>query len=105
MAGCGGRADVDRRHPFDRVQCDSTQLSLEVLRFTASIRPQSIPAHGLGTNSLLEERDGIAVGHPGDEVTGGGVDALLLDRAGVEEIVRLLAGLLPEAAEDPGGLS
>ena len=63
-----------------------------------------MPAHGLGTNSSLEERDGVAVGHPRDEITGGHVNALLLHCAGVEETVRLLPDPLPEAAENPGGL-
>src|SRR5580765_5054775 len=49
---------------------------------------------------LLEERDGVPVGHAGDEVAPGGVEAFLLDRRRVQVNLRPLADLFPQAGED-----
>jgi hypothetical protein len=44
---------------------------------------------------LLEQGDGVAIGHPCDEISQGGVASLLLDSAPIEELVGPLANLLP----------
>ncbi len=57
----------------------------------------------LGDEEPLEQRDRVAVGHAGEEVPGGRVHALLVDRSRVEELGRPLADLsqspprMPEA--------
>src|SRR5437762_793777 len=55
---------------------------------------------GLGNEELLVEADRVPVGHAGKEVPGGGVQALLVNRARVEELPRLLVDLFPQPAED-----
>src|SRR5713101_4499266 len=50
---------------------------------------------------LFVEADGITVGHAGDEISCGHVEALRLDGAAVEELVRPLADFFPQAAQDP----
>src|SRR6185436_3028614 len=54
----------------------------------------------LGNEQLLEETDGEAIGHPRDEVPDRGVEAFLIDRAGVEVVARPLAELLPQSRQD-----
>src|SRR5262252_103809 len=58
---------------------------------------------GLRNVELLEQADGVAVGHAGDKIAGGGVEALAFDRARVEKRGRLLANLLPQAGQNAGG--
>src|SRR5688572_24631833 len=59
---------------------------------------------GRGDEKLLEQPNRVAIGHPGEKVAGGGVEALRLDRSTVEKLFRSLAHLLPEAAENVGRL-
>ena len=64
-----------------------------------NVLPASIDP-GLRDEQLLEEADGVAVGHAGEKVAGGGVEPFRLDRPPVEELVGPLADLLPQPAED-----
>src|SRR5262245_52733021 len=63
----------------------------------------SVGVPGLRDEQLLEQADGIAVGHAGDEVARGGVEALGVDGASVEKLIGPFTNLLPQAAEDVGG--
>src|SRR5712691_1540538 len=49
---------------------------------------------------LLVEADRITIGHACDEVPCGRIEAFRLDGAAVEELVRPLADLLPQTAQD-----
>src|SRR4051794_20939289 len=63
--------------------------------------PESVElCPGFGDEQLLVEADAVAVRHSGEEVTGGGVEALFFNRAAIQELARGLADLLPESAQD-----
>src|SRR4029453_15692397 len=57
---------------------------------------------GLGNEELLVEIHGIAVRHPGDEVPGGGVEALGFENSAIQILGRLFSDALPQAAKDAG---
>src|SRR6185436_11057331 len=59
---------------------------------------------GFRDELLLVQLDGIAIGHARKEVAGGGVKALLVDRALVQELSGTLANLLPQASQDTARL-
>src|SRR5688572_30886905 len=50
---------------------------------------------GLWDVELFEQVDGVAIGHAGEKIPGGDVQALGLEDAGVEELGGPLAQLLP----------
>ena len=58
----------------------------------------------LRNEELLVEIDRVTIGHAGDEVLGRHVEPFALDRPLVEELLRVLADFLPQAAENPGRL-
>src|SRR5262245_41054169 len=60
---------------------------------------------GSGDEQIFVQSDGVAVGHAGEEVFGGGVEAFSFDRWGVEEFGGALADFVPQAAEDAGGFA
>src|SRR5262245_63632566 len=60
---------------------------------------------GLGDEQLLEETNGEAVGHAGDEVPERGIESLLFDRACFEVLTRTLPKLLPQSRQDVRGLA
>src|SRR6185295_12628674 len=49
----------------------------------------------LRNEELLEKAHGVAVGHARDEIAGGGVEPLVLERARIEELGGALPDLLP----------
>ena len=56
---------------------------------------------GLGNEQLFVEIDGESIGHAGEKVASRRVEALRLDCATVQEVIRSLAHLLPETPENP----
>src|SRR5947208_14340969 len=80
-------ANLQSNYPITRLPNDQIPASVHRPRFR--------------DEKLFVEADRIAVGHAGDEVPYGRVEAFRLDGAAVEELVRPLADLLPQAAEDP----
>src|SRR5439155_20082750 len=73
------------------------------IKYTLKSELLGIP--GFRNEQLLEEADGVTVGHAGDEVARRGVEAFGVDRAAIEELIGMLAHLVPESAEDVGGLA
>src|SRR5262245_37322197 len=53
----------------------------------------------LRDEALLEEAHGIAIGHPGNEVAGGGVNSFLLHRPEIKKFIGPLVHLRPESAQ------
>src|SRR2546425_13015655 len=64
--------------------------------------PQTTARDSVGprfrNEELLEEADGVPIGHAGEKVARRGVESLLLDRAPIEELVGAVAHFVPEAA-------
>jgi len=66
-----------------------------ILQFCHPAMQNSVDGPGLRDEKLLEQTDGVAVRHAGDEVARGGVEALGFDRMAIEEFVGPLPDLLP----------
>src|ERR1044071_2102013 len=67
-----------------------------------SIDPRPDPR--LRDEQRLEQIDGIAIGHPGKEISRRGIEAFLVYRARIEKHVRALADFFPEPAENTSRL-
>src|SRR3954454_666806 len=59
--------------------------------------PESVDRPRLRNVELLEQPDGVTIGHAGDEVPRCGVETVLVDRAWVQEFGRPFANLVPQS--------
>ena len=102
------RAQIEEQLPA----CPGANLPLP--SFDSAGEPDTIPRGSLsaapltpaaGDEQLLEESDGEAIRHPGEEIPRRDVEAVALEGGAVEKACRVAPDLAPEALEDAGDLA
>src|SRR5580693_5221845 len=71
---------------------------------TTQLTDSLFDAPGFRDVELLEQANRVPIRHAGDEVAGGGVEALCLDRPQVQKLIGAFPHLFPQAAENARGL-
>src|SRR5262249_10769058 len=71
-------------------------------RFTFYLSVSACPR--LRNEELLVEADRVPIGHAGEKITRRGVEALLVDRALIQELSGTLSDLLPQTSKDTASL-
>src|SRR3954469_24218089 len=87
--------------------CSKCSWGVRIRLKSSSMEPPIIPCEkrlitlpGLGDEQLLEQPDGVSIGHARDEVPRGGIQPFAFDGADIQEIGGALPDLFPQAAQD-----